>query len=152
MIVKRNWKTIMAMKRLEFPPNSNSTIVFMPLVILWSCFQKESDWIDLLCDSMKMNHVFRLISHAIYYYFTIFCRRYVLFCLCFRYLLITEHMRVQSRKGSEMVKKNAKMQHFGCMGFAMALWHPPWHQDTSALHLKLMATAMNLMATSICLQ
>jgi hypothetical protein len=64
-------------------------------------------------DSVKMHHVFRLVSHVLYCYFTMFCHCYVLFCMCFGYLLIMEHMHARSGKGSEMVKKSAKMQHSG---------------------------------------
>lgn len=55
---------------------------------------------NVVIDSAKMHHVFRLISHIIYRYFTMFCHCYVLFCQCFRYLLITEHMRVRRKKGA----------------------------------------------------
>lgn len=95
-------------------------------------------------DSVKMHHVFRLVSHVIYHYFTMFCHCYVLFCPCFRYLLIMEHMRVRSKKESEMVKKKCKNVAFWCMAFAMVLWRPPWHQDTSAPSLKLMVTVICL--------
>lgn len=118
------------------------------LATLW--WLRANPWVQMgaLVDSVKMHHVFRLVSHVIYRYFTMFFHCYILLCPCFRYLLIMEHMR--ARNGEEKCKNIA----LWCMAFAIAVWRPPWHQNTSASLLKLMAwaSAMSLIATVICLQ